>query len=416
MSVISELRMRPAVPRNLTWNPGFTTRLVITMSAMSLLLIGANLATPLYPQLQSQLSLRPMGTTVAFASYVCSLILFLCTVGHWSDHIGRRAALVFAVALSLAGTLVFASADSLTELCLGRGLQGAGVALATGASSAALRELLPSKPQWASRFTLLTSSGGVAVGPLLGGLLALLPGGRHSVFMVQAVLLLLILVPLSLLQARPAIAIASAGERKRALAPRGLGVPVEARPRAVIACMVGFLSFAVFGFVLSLAPGYMAQAFGLHSLPAIGLLAGLPLGVAALTQVFVRGGDRQLPVGLLILGGGVILLAFAAEAEILGLAVFAMILIGVGQGTSFRAAFSRAVDAVETSWHARTVSTIYVVTYLGSAVPVIGLGWAAGAFGLVPSTMTFSVACAVLALGLAIAAKRQLSAEKVRQS
>ena len=55
--------------------------------------------------------------------------------GHWSDHIGRRAALVLAVLVGLAGGLVFATADSLAgDLAAGRALQGIAVALATGAS------------------------------------------------------------------------------------------------------------------------------------------------------------------------------------------------------------------------------------------------------------------------------------------
>lgn len=402
MSVISELRMQPAHHRTLSWNPGLTARLVITVAVSFLLLVGANLATPLYPMLQAELQLGAMGTTIAFASYVCSLMFFLSTVGHWSDHIGRRAALVIAVIISFAGTLVFGSASSLLELCLGRGLQGAGVSLATGASAAALRELLPAKPEWASRFTLLASSGGVAFGPILGGLLAELPGGRHTVFVLQAVLLLLVLIPLGTLQARPAIAMAERGQRSKALAPRRLGVPSSARSQFWLAALVGFLSFAIFGFVLSLAPGYFAQAFGLHSLLVIGLIAGLPLGVSALSQVVVRGGRILLPIGLALMAVSTVLLALSAEYQRFGLALLALAVLGLGQGIGFRTAFAMAVDAVSGKQHAQTVSTIYLVTYLGSAVPVIVLGWAVGVFGQELSILVFSIACAVLAMALGL--------------
>ncbi|WP_404286800.1 MFS transporter [Glutamicibacter arilaitensis] len=398
MSVISELRMQPARTRPLTWNPGITTRLSITVLVSFTLLVGANLATPLYPQLQAELSLDAMGTTIAFASYVCSLMFFLYIVGHWSDHIGRRAALVLAIIISLVGTLSFGDASSLWELCIGRGLQGAGVALATGASAAALRELLPHKPEWASRFTLLASSGGVAFGPLLGGVLALLPGGRATVFTVQAVLLLATLIPLVALKARPAIAMAERGKRHRALAPRRLGIPSDARSKFWMGALVGFLSFAVFGFALSLAPGYFAQVFGLTSLPMIGLVAGLPLGISALSQVVIRGGQRLLPVGLVMLAASTIGLVVAAEAGSLWLAILALALIGLGQGIAFRTAFSGAVNAVSASLHAQTVSTIYLVTYLGSALPVIALGWAVGVYGQELSILIFSILCALLAL------------------
>ncbi|GAA1408212.1 MFS transporter [Glutamicibacter uratoxydans] len=396
MSVISELRMRPAAAtREMTWNPGVTARLVITVVVSFMLLVGANLATPLYPHLQTELNLGPMGTTIAFSSYVCSLMVFLLAVGHWSDHIGRRAALVLAVLVSMAGTFVFAYASDLTELCIGRGLQGAGVALATGATAAALRELLPTKPAWASRFTLLASSGGVAFGPFFGGLLAALPGGRTTVFMTQLVLLLIVLIPLGTLQARPAIGIPSAGQRTKALAPRRIGIPREARLHFWMAALVGFLSFAVFGFVLSLAPGYMANAFDLDALWAIGLIAGLPLGVSALSQVVVRGGNYLLPLGLILLGAGTVSLSFSATQGSLPVAVASLAILGLGQGIAFRTAFALCVDAVSTELHAQTVSAIYLVTYLGSAVPVIALGWAVGRFGEAPSIFVFSILCAL---------------------
>ncbi len=140
---------------------------------------------------------------MAFSAYVLALVATLILAGHWSDHIGRRAALVLAVLVGLAGGFVFATADGLLELCAGRALQGAAVALATGASSAALRELLPSRPEWASRFTLLASAGGVAAGPAIGGMLSVLPGPTSTPYYLHSVVLLALLVPLYLLKARP---------------------------------------------------------------------------------------------------------------------------------------------------------------------------------------------------------------------
>ena len=76
--------MQPARTTVRSWNPGINTRLGITVLVNFTLLVGANLATPLYPQLQQDLALGAMGTTIAFASYVCSLMFFLYIVGHWS--------------------------------------------------------------------------------------------------------------------------------------------------------------------------------------------------------------------------------------------------------------------------------------------------------------------------------------------
>lgn len=407
MSVLSELRMQPRVGSSTRWDASAPMRLVLSGGVIFVLLCGANLATPVYPQLQLALGLSSMGTTVAFASYVLALMGGLVSVGHWSDHIGRRAALLSAVLVGLAGTLVFAGAQGLITLCLGRALQGLSVALATGASAAALRELLPGNPQWASRFTLLASSGGVAIGPVLGGALALLPGGVRTVFLFQAGVLLLLLLPLGAVRARVAIAPAAVGSRRKVLAPRPGLIPARANSEFWMAAGTGFLSFAVYGFILSLAPGHFATVFDLHSPVLIGGLAGLALFASALSQV-VQVSGRHLQSGAsTVMALAVLSLLVGLENSALPLVLVSLIALGVGQGMAFRTAFGAAVDTVAVSEHARTVSAVYLITYLGSALPVIALGWAAGHFGLTNGVRVFLGAAIGLALLLAMAAWRK---------
>jgi len=49
---------------------------------------------------------------------------------------------------------------------------------------------------------------------------------------------------------------------------------------------------------------------------------------------------------------------------------------------------------------------VYVITYLGSAVPVIGLGLAVSALGLQAAVVGFTGLCGVAALALAAASLR----------
>jgi MFS family permease len=265
MSVINELRMRPATAERRSWDASLAVRLGLAVTVISTLLIGANLATPIYPLIQADLGLTPFAVTVAFASYVLALITGLVLAGHWSDHIGRRAALVVAVVLGLLGAALFAVATSLPVLAAGRVLQGAAVALATGASAAALRDLLPSRPEWASRFTLMASAGGVAAGPVIGGLLSLLPAPTRTPFVIYLGVLATLLIPLVLLRARPAVKPAAGDNPLAVLRPRRPAVSAEARRAFWTASSVGFLSFAVFGFTLSLAPTWFADIAGTQS-------------------------------------------------------------------------------------------------------------------------------------------------------
>ena len=399
MTVFSELRMRPATASG--WNASTTARLVISGAVIFALLVGANLATPLYPLLQASLGLSALDVTAAFASYVLSLVATLMLAGHWSDHIGRRAALLLAVLGGLAGNLVFAEAHTLAGLCAGRALQGIAVALATGASAAALRELLPSRPEWASRFTLLASSGGVAAGPAIGGLLSLLPGATTAPYGVHSVVLAGLLVPLFLIRARPAIALPAVSRPLQALAPRRPAVSRNARGAFWLASGVGFLSFAVFGFSLSLAPGYFARVLETDSRPLIGVLAGLPLAASAFSQLLTVRGRLVVPAGLAVLGASVVLLGTAGALHSPLLLVAACVAAGMGQGLAFRTVFNDVAGKVEAARHAQVISTVYVITYLGSAVPVLGLGWASGMVGQPAAVLGFVVVCGAAALVLA---------------
>ncbi|KNH16973.1 MFS transporter [Arthrobacter sp. ZBG10] len=409
MTVFSELRMRPAPAAAARgWDASTTARLAMAGAVIFVLLVGANLATPLYPLLQAELGLSTLDVTAAFASYVLALVATLMLAGHWSDHIGRRAALILAVLAGLAGGWVFAQAGTLAALCAGRALQGMAVALATGASSAALRELLPSRPEWASRFTLLASAGGVAAGPVIGGLLSLLPDPTAMPYYVHSAVLAALLVPLFLLQARPAISQPPVSRPLQVLAPRRPSVSREARGAFWLASGVGFLSFAVFGFCLSLAPGYFAQVLGTDSRPLIGVLAGLTLGASALSQLLAIRGRFAVPAGLAILGTAILLLGAAGAWHNPLLLVAASLAAGVGQGVAFRTVFNDVASRVEPARHAQIVSTVYVITYLGSAVPVLGLGWATGVFGLAASVSTFVAVCGTAALLLAALTLRQV--------
>jgi len=405
VTVLQELAMRPAPAARWSWNASVGTRLFLAGTVIFTLLVGANLATPLYPLLQARIGFDSVGVTVAFTAYVVALIGGLVLFGHWSDHIGRRAALVLAVVVGLAGGLVFGSAGSLPLLVAGRALQGLAVAIGTGASAAALRDLMPSRPDWASRFTLLSSSGGVAAGPVVGGLLSLLPGHTQAPFLVHSVILLVLLVPLLLLNARPALSPAPAGQGRNYLRPRLPALGRSARGTFWLAATTGFVSFAVFGFCLSLAPGYFAHIMHADSRPLIGLLAALTLGCSALSQLLSLRGRFLVPTGLLLLGASVVLIAAAGTLHSPVLLVLASISAGFGQGAAFRVVFNDVAAAVEPARHAQVISAVYIVTYLGSAVPVLGLGVAVKLWGLQASVSGFAVPIALACAALAVAAQ-----------
>lgn len=392
------------------------TRIALTALTLFTLLVSANLATPLFPLLELRLDITALGTTLAFSSYVLSLIVGLIVFRRFADTVNRRTVLVTALAVTALGTLALAFAPSLGWFCLARAAQGAAIACATGTASGALRALLPGRPALVGRLTLLASSGGVAAGPIIGGALSQGAAPLTTPFVTLAIALatlipaILIIAPHEL--CRPArfsapIALADAPPRVPRM-DRGRGRQSAEALRAFrIAAATGFLSFTVFGFCLSLAPSHFAGIVGTDSRPLIGLLAALTLGASALTQLLPLRGAWRLPVGLGALAFALCGLAAAGVTSSPALLVAASLVAGVGQGIAFQAAFTAATAAVDPDHHASTVSAIYTVTYLGSALPVLSLGLLVERLGLTNAVTVFALATALACGALAIAAGRR---------
>ncbi len=232
-------------------------------------------------------------------------------------------------------------------------------------------------------------------------MLSLLPGPTSTPYYLHSIVLAAVLVPLYLLKARPAISLHAGPQTLRVLAPRRPSVSSDARGAFWLASSVGFLSFTVFGFCLSLAPGYFAQIVHADSRPLIGLLAGLTLGSSALSQLLAIRGRFAVSAGLAVLGVSVLLIAAAAAWSSPWLLILASITAGVGQGVAFRTVFNDVAGRVEAARHAQIPFVVVGAGLFGSAFPVIGLGLAAGIVGLQSAVAGFVTVCAAAALTLA---------------
>ncbi|MGW9022029.1 MFS transporter [Leucobacter chromiiresistens] len=389
-------------------------RVALTSLALFALLVSANLSTPLFPLLETQLGTGSLGISIAFSSYVLSLIAGLILFRRIADRVNRRTVLIAALAAAALATAALAYAPTLGWFCVARAVQGIAVACATGTGSGALRALLPGRPALVGRLTLLATSGGVAAGPLAGGLLSQVGAPLQTPYLAVAIVLAA-LVPVIIAVAPhgecappiAGIALADAPDPR----PDGPGAHERNDPAAArafrIAAATGFLSFMVFGFCLSLAPSHFATIAGTDSRIAIGALAAVTLAASALVQLAPLTGGWRMPVGLSALALALVGIAAAGGVGAVWFLVLASAVAGAGQGIAFQAAFTAATAAVHPLRHASTVSAVYTVTYLGSAVPVIALGALAEQFGLAHAVIVFALAAAALSAALACVSGRR---------
>ena len=165
-------------------SPGATT-LTAAITAITFAASGAA-PTTLYHHYQEVFGLTPFVLTIIFGAYVLSLLGALLTVGSLSDYIGRRPAILAALALNVASMIMFIAADSAAALIAARAVQGFATGLATATLGAAIMDHDKSRGPVLNSITAFI---GLTAGSLGGG--ALVTYAPDPQQLVYAVLLAL---------------------------------------------------------------------------------------------------------------------------------------------------------------------------------------------------------------------------------
>jgi len=370
-----------------------TAGFVLLSFAFLVTMFGTTLPTPLYPLFQEKYSFGELTTTVVFAIYAFGVIAGLLLFGALSDEIGRKPVLAAGLAFSAGSALLFVFAGSLVPIYAGRILSGFSAGIFTGTATAALVDLVPGdRRRLASLVAIVVNLGGLGLGTLIAGVIA-----DHA----SSPLRLPFVVDLVLLAAA-GVALALTPEtirgRKHRLRLQRLAVPKEVRTVFIQGATVGFASSAVAGLFGSVAPVFLAQELGETSHALAGGLVCLLFAFSALGQLAVsRLSDRRaLIYGCVIMVAGIVLLAIGLDAESLSALVASSVLVGLGQGLGIGAALAAINERAPVERRGETASSFFVALYVGLALPVIGVGLAAEAFGLKTTGIAFSVAVAAL--------------------
>jgi MFS family permease len=120
--------------------------------------------------------------TLIYAAYVIGNLLALFFFGRLSDQIGRKNTTWPALAVATPSALTFVLAPGTLWLYVGRILSGFATGLTSGAATAWITELHPRKDK--QEGALIAVGGnllGLAVGPLMGGLLARADLSKHHI-------------------------------------------------------------------------------------------------------------------------------------------------------------------------------------------------------------------------------------------
>jgi hypothetical protein len=349
--------------------------------------------TPLYQEYQSHFGLTPFMVTVIFATYVLCLLLALLTVGSLSDYVGRRPAILSALAMNVVAMLIFMTAQSAVALIVARTVQGFATGLATTTLGATI---LDTDREHAPVLNSVTAFAGLSAGTLGAGLLVTFaPAPEQLIFVV---LLLLSAVEAAILWFMPETAALKPGALA-SLRPR-VRVPPAALGTFASIAPVTIASWALGGFYFSLMPAVVRIATG-TTLPIVGgvVVATLTF-VGAVVVVALRkvAPERMLRLGIMGLAVGVMITLAGVQSQLVRIMLLGTVVSGMGFGAAFSGALRSLLPWAQPNERAALLSAFYVAGYLAFSVPAVLAGLLAPVVGLTRSADFYGTGVILLAL------------------
>jgi hypothetical protein len=353
-------------------------------------MLGTTLPTPLYPRYETRFGFGALTVTIVFATYAVGVLTALIGFGTASDRIGRRPSLLAGLAIAAASSAIFlvvaqlhGHALGLALLLVGRLLSGLSAGVFTGTATATLSDLGGDRQVRASLVAALANIGGLGLGPLVAGVLAkyvaaplTTPYATHVLLVVVAGLVL-------------------------------LAVPSAIRATFAQAGAAGFAGFAVLGFFTAVSAATLAL-LGHHDPLVTGVVvfvvfaasaAGQAVSLLLRTRPALLGGTGTLVFGTATIGA-------AIGLKSLTLLVAGGMIAGAAQGLSFRSALGAVTAAAPADRRGQVASSFFAVCYVGISIPVVAIGAATDAYGLVRTGEVFAGVIAAVSLSALVALAR----------
>ncbi len=352
------------------------------------------LVTPLYPLYQQKFGISEIVLTLIYAAYVIGNVVSLLFLGRLSDQVGRKRVSLPGLGLTAAGLVVFLLASSTVSLFFGRLIIGLSVGILSGTGTAWLAERADRRR--ATVVATVANMGGVAFGPLLGGLLAEL-GSRPLKLPFIAYLAVLAGVAFAVVRTPESPKTRVQGFGDISFRPR-VGVPHDRLGAFVAPAITGFVIFSLAGLYFSLIPTILRHDLHQRSAAVAGaVVAELALvAIAAILVSHRARPNRSMRVGLVVLLPAAALVVAAQAARSIVLLVVATAFAGVALGLGYVGSLEVVNKLAPLEHRAGVASSYFLCCFLGNSLPVVGVGVASTLTTPVTATVTLAGIVAVL--------------------
>jgi MFS family permease len=375
-------------------------------SMIGVMFMGSTIVTPLYSLYAHEFSFSAVVLTLIYAAYVIGNLTSLFFFGGVSDRAGRRRIVLRALLLAAVSTSIYIFASSTPWLVAARVLSGFAIGLAAGAGTAWIAELDTATDKTrAALIAVVGNFAGVALGPLISGLLAqYAPWPLRLPFVIY---IAIVAVTAVFIARSPETVNAGAAQSVQHRA--SMSIPHSIRARFVAPAVTAFVMFALYGFYFSLAPSVLADS--LHqSNRAVGGAVVFELGLVSAATILVtrRLASRTcMLLALILLIPSLVLLIVAQARGSLPLLLVGTTLSGISGALGYRGSLQVVNQIAPAEQRAGVASAYFLVCFIGNSLPVIAVAMLARAFNSLVADGVFAVTLAVLALAALAASTRR---------
>lgn len=363
--------------------------------------------TPMYALYQARDGFPTVMITVIFAAYGFGVMGGLYFAGHLSDYLGRRPIALAALLFELVSCLIFLFFKDEAALLVARFVCGVGIGAITSTATAHLAELRGvHAPHEHGRVSSLVAgavnTGGLALGPLFGGLLVQYLGAPlttpFALYLVALVVIftVVLLAPetVTVMQPRPAYR------------PQKVQVDPSMRGQFTAAAIAAGGAFSVMGFFTALTGSVLGRIMHEHSPLVTGLAVFATMAASSMSQValFSVSPRRKLWAGMIAMVVG--LAGMAVGGLLASIWVFCIggVCAGAGMGLVFASAIAAANRMADPARRSETVAGMFLAAYAGITVPVI----ACGVLLIWVPTVDLLVAFSIVIILVAVASTSQM--------
>ncbi|TCO50652.1 MFS transporter [Actinocrispum wychmicini] len=367
----------------------------VIAAAFTVAMAFSTVPTPLYGLYQQRDGFPTVMITVIFAAYAVGVMASLYLAGHVSDWLGRRPVIISALLAEAMSAVLFLLWPDVPGLIVARLIGGFGIGALTATATAHLSELRPR----AGRVATIVNLGGLALGPLIGGVLATYVTSPLTVpYVLFLVLLLASAFAVSLVPET-----VERQEERPAYRPQRISLPRSSRPVFFGAVTGAFASFAIMGLFTALAPTLLSGALHEPSRLLGGVAAFAAQASGAVAQIVLRGDRPKTGIALTVVG----LVVVPAGVLLGSVTMFFVgtVIIGAGAGLGFRTAVATVSGLADPAHRGEVLAALFLGAYAGLVVPVLGIGVA---LVWLPSSTALVLFAALELVLVAWAARRTL--------